>query len=241
MKTFFLFVGFVLLLGGVSVAQSKKASPAKGKTACSLTEAPKIRGIFLGQTVDEIDKLIPNFRKAYDDWMSKQSKYNYTFTLSNYSRIVNYPAEIGLMAVSSSDILPWDEDKNKRVSPSKDFEDVEIDWFFFKGSLFSFVVYYRDYEPDSLQDFVKQATETLQLPPKGWEVVNNNTEAALNCANFWFSVDVGNKGTYPHVTVVDTPVQASILNLEKEIKERKRKEEEELLRLEREKHKTFKP
>lgn len=218
----------------------KKKNNAQAKTVsrCQLTEAPEIRGFYLGQTVDEITKMIPDFREAYE--FQRNDRDN-NFSLTNWNTEIDptISTELDLVYISSN--WAFGADSDRKLLKSSDYEDVSVIWWFMKKRLFGYGVYYNELEIDQdAAKFVKQVTAKTILPQKGWKVISMGMEAELRCDGFKVFLNAGYRNS-PHLIFTDTKTEAEIVRLEKEIKLQQKKEELERIRLEKEKRGTFKP
>ena len=258
-------VFIVLSLFAISdLAQSSKAARNKPKIfvpLCKLTEDPKFRGFYLGQTVDEIIKMIPNFREAYERARTDQEQrepQTEGVPLSNWVYIDRGIAnEINYVYMSSDNAFGFNS--NKKLSIKSLDEDVSFAWFFLKEKLYAYGVYYREFEPEeeqSAQSFIKQLSEKTSIPRTGWtkvwtanidtpenrrnHVMMNQVEAELRCNGFRIFLNAGYRDS-PHLIITDTDVEKEIRQLEKEIMLRQKREEAERIRMERKRRTTFKP
>jgi hypothetical protein len=243
---------FLLFVTSIFAQVKKKSSSTKKQvlSLCQLTEAPSLRGFFLGQTVDEFNKIIPNFKKAYEIEKERSS----VFSLTDYSADLTEGKEMGLVQFGSNYPFPYDSGEPLKFSKDEDVNHFE--WFFYKEKLYAFSIYYEDYDPPSAQVFAKQVAEKLNLPLSGWKkletpnidspqnrasrVMMTDVEAELKCNGFKVFVHTAYRN-FANLTITNTNVEAEILKLEKEIKQRKKREEQERIRLEREKKEVFKP
>lgn len=199
-------------------AQTKKTTQV-----CRINEPPKLRGFFLGETVEEINKVIPNFLEFF----LKQKTLEKSEGIGIGSTTFFYKNGV-------------------RQTPNKDFEDVDFYWKFFENKLYFMSVNYINFQPQNLQDFINKLSEKTGLPLKGW-VFEDKYSAILKCDGFTIGVWTGEvEGKdyykdYPSVRVTDTNIDAEVRHREKMIKLQKKKEERERIRREREKQSTFKP
>ena len=234
-----LFVSFIALTEPNLFGQRKSSEPKKVTSTtskCQLTEAPKLRGFYLGQTVDEIQKIVPDFREAYE--LQKKTR-NFPIPLSDWRKEIDetISSEIDLVYFDGS--RPFGTDSNREILTSTDYEDVNIIWWFIKEKLFAYGVYYSelDVEQDAAK-FLKQVSAKTTLPQKGW--ILSDIDANLRCNGFKVYLNAGYRNV-PHLIFTDTNIEEEILRSEKAIKVRKIKEEQERLRIEREKRSIFKP
>lgn len=250
-ETLIIFNLILLLFVFSAFGQSKKNTTrtrTQKTSQCQLTETPKLRGFFLGQTVDEFNKIIPNFKKAYEIEKERET----IFSLSDYSAYITEGKEIGLVQFGNS--YPFPYESGEKLIFTLDDDIASFEWFFYKDKLYAFAIYYADYDPPTAQIFAKQVAEKLNLPLEGWKKLKapfvdmadvkgaflTDVEAELRCNGFKVHVHTGYRNN-ANLTITDTKVEAEIIRLEKEIKERKKKEEQERIRREREKKETFKP
>lgn len=241
MKSTNIFFTVLILFAISSFAQSTKVARSKPKIVvplCKLTEDPKLRGFYLGQTVDEIQNMIPDFREAYE--FHKKDR-NTDFQLSDWLKEIDptISREIDLVYINS--FWAFGTESDRKLLTSADYEDVEVIWWFMKGRLFAYGVYYNDLEVDQdAEKFIKQVSAKTTLPRKGWKVISSGMEAELLCDGFKVFLNAGYRNS-PHLIFTNKKAEAEIVRLDYEIKLRKKKEEQERLRLEREKRTTFKP
>ncbi len=224
-----------------SFGQKKKnVSTTKQKTvsSCQLTEVPTVRGFYLGQTVDEITKIIPDFREAYE---FQRNDRTIDFSLTDWNTEIDLAISADLELVYIDSGWAFGQDSERKLLNSSDYEDVHVIWWFKNEKLFGFGVYYDELEIDQdAEKFVKQVTAKTTLPQKGWKIISMGLEAELKCDGFKVFLNSGYRNS-PHLIFTDTKTEAEIVRLEKEIKIRKKKEELERIRLEKEKKGTFKP
>jgi hypothetical protein len=123
------------------------------------------------------------------------------------------------------------EDENPNFAKS----GIKVNFIWFvDGALSSLGFIYPEYEPVSLEDFVRQAATKLALPAAGWR--SSDWKSELKCHGF--SVLVGREGTEnPYLTLMDTVSDAKVKARENELA---RKETEEQRRKEQERR-IFKP
>ncbi|MEZ5423300.1 MAG: hypothetical protein R2682_09440 [Pyrinomonadaceae bacterium] len=237
---------FLFLILGLFAMPSaaQRAKVARGKSrkttvsTCKLTEAPKLRGFYLGQTVDEIQKVIPGFREAYE---FQRKDRETAFPLSDWRREIatTISREIDLVYLPSDGAFGIDSDRD--LLTTADYEDVDVIWWFMKERLFAYGIYYKELEIDQdAEKFAKQVSAKTFLPQKGWRVISSGLEAEMLCDGFKVFLNAGYRN-FPHLIFTDTKTETEILRLEKELKLRKKKEGQERLRLEREKRSTFRP
>jgi hypothetical protein len=217
-----------LLMSVGTYAQTKKRA-----TKCQMTSAPILRGFFLGQTVDDINGLIPSFNRAYSNAVDSG-------LLSDESK------EIGNVYMDSSELFyPDDNRPNVRSVPRKDFEDTDFAWHFLDKKLFVLSVKYVEFEPLNLRSFINQVAEKINLPKEGWSI-EDKYHAELKCNGFAVYVDMG-KSTEdssvkaPEVMLVDMERRIELDKRRKRLAIRKKNEERERIRREREKKSIFKP
>lgn len=263
----FVAISFILL-SAISVFGQNKKSVVGPKTRqpsqCQLTQAPPLRGFFLGQTVDEIEKMIPGFRSAYNE---EKENENSTIVQTDYRgswenrlsfRDVRGANLSGYFDENSQLIIDDSSDTPKR--PLKFSGDTEglhkLVWWFFEEKLYGFSIYYADYDPDTAQSFIKQLSEKTNLPMNGWKKLKTdfpdargipgaptfvtNVEAVLECNGFKARVHTRYRDS-ASITITDTNAEAKIMRLEREIKLQKKVEEQKRVRLEEQKRNTLKP
>ena len=135
---------------------------------CQTKEAPKLRGFFLGQTVAEINLLIPGFQEGYSDKRSEP--------------ISPIAKEAGVTAVVHSPFLFYKRPGVRQV-PSKEFEDADFSWHFFEGKLYFLVIQHIVNDPPNLSNFIREVSEKGHLPVKGW-ALKDKFHASIKCARF---------------------------------------------------------
>lgn len=202
---------------------------------CQLTVPPTLRRFYLGQTADEITKIIPNFKDAYRTEKGRDSIYS----LSDYSKNLAEGAALGLAQFGTD--YPFPYDAGEPLKYKKDDDVSSIEWSFYQDRLYSFSVYYADYDPPTARSFAKQLSSKTNLPPTGWIALDKaNISSALKCQGFRVIVSTAYRN-FAHVTITDITVENEIVRLEKEIQLKRKKEEQDRIRREREKRKTLKP
>jgi hypothetical protein len=112
---------------------------------------------------------------------------------------------------------------------------VQVNFIWFVDDALSSIGFsYPEYEPVSIDDFVRQAAAKLALPSVGWN--NSDGKSELKCQGF--NVLIGREGVEnPYLTLTDKASDAKIAAREKELT---RKEAEEQRRKEQERR-IFKP
>ncbi len=122
---------------------------------------------------------------------------------------------------------------NQEENPNFANRGVQLQFVWFVDEALSSIgFHYPEYEPTSVDDFVRQAAARLRLPSVGWKNSYGNRE--LKCKGFnvligreMFRAGVGD----PYLILSDNTAEAKIIAREKEIKrqevqERRRKEQE---------------
>jgi hypothetical protein len=243
----------LIFFSATSVFGQKKKINISAKTKqvsqCQLTEAPTLRGFFLGQTVDEINKFIPGFKSAYN---KEKESGNSTIIQTDYS--ASWENRLSFKEINGAYLSGYfNEDLRLIIDDLSDVpktplmfsEDAnglnKLVWWFFEDKLYGFSIYYTDYNPDSTQSFAKQLSEKTSLPRTGWIGTDKKGYGAvLKCDGFKVNVHTAYRD-FPNITFTDTSVEAKVLRLEKEIKLQEKKEKQERIRLEKEKMNTLKP
>jgi hypothetical protein len=209
-------------------------SQTKLKAPCEIDKPPVLRGFYIGQSVDEINALIPNFQAAFD---KKRD-------LENRPEFFSTRTEAGFILVADTDVFY--PRPGLREVPNDDYKDVEFFWHFLDGKLFFISAQYTQFEPPNLKTFVQQVAEKTNLPHLGW-VFKDKDHAILRCARFDVEVWTGRYaarpdfGDYPSVMITDRITKAELEKREKAIKLRKKYVELERLRREKERRSIFKP
>lgn len=155
---------FVLIMAAsLPVSAQKKAVRVANFAPCTLTlkEAPKLRGFYLGESVNEISKIFPTMKREY----SSDNSYNYYANPNSDYRIV---------VLSPSD----DE-----VYNSDEYKDVGITWHFYNGILTQLFVTYTEYMPGSLNNFIKQTSEKTNIPATSFRKTDKH-KAIAACTDF---------------------------------------------------------
>ncbi len=223
---------FLLKCGLLFVITIPVLAQTKTVAQCQSAKAPTLRGFYIGQTVKEINEIIPNFATMF---YNTKEKAGY-FPLSGVSDdSVEEGKEIGLVWMSSNGF----EEDEKLLLP-EEYEDVDFSWYFFNDKLYAFSVHYNEYEPSTSQSFVKQLIEKAKFPAKGW-LIPNEFYATLKCSDFKIWVGIPYRGNAANVNIADTNIEAEIKRKDKAIKQRKIDEERERIRRERLKKETLKP
>ncbi len=209
-------------------------SQTKSNVGCEISNPPVLRGFHMGQTVEDINKFIPNFQSIYNKQQERENRPEFLSTES----------EAGFILIT--DVDAFYPRPGERVVHNKDFEDVGFYWHFLDGKLFRIFVKYEVFEPKSLKDFVNQVSEKTNLPTQNW-VIKDRDHASLKCVGFNVEIWTGkyaSKPDYldsPTVTITDTASEIELNKRERAIELRKKNEERERRRKEREKKTVFRP
>jgi hypothetical protein len=256
-----------LVLSSFSVFGQKKkpvvSAKAKAATGCQLTQAPPLRSFFLGQTVDQVEKLIPGFKteflKEKEDGSGEVHRTDYSGAGENRLTWKDVGG-VSMSAYFDEDsrlIIDDFDDAPAKLSFGGDVEGLhKLVWWFYEDRIYGFSIYYADYIPETAQSFVKQLSEKSSLPATGWKKLKTDfpdargipgaptfvtdIEASLECIGFKVRVHTAYRDS-ASITLTDTKVEAGILETERRIKEQRRKDELERIRREREKANTLKP
>jgi hypothetical protein len=113
---------------------------------------------------------------------------------------------------------------------------------FLDGRLYYIVITYREFEPSSVSDFVRQASMTLRLPSTGWK--REGSEAVLKCEGFSVWVQTGRGGgrvDYPGIIISDRNAEAEYKRRYKMREAERQRQETERRRREEERRRVFKP
>ena len=175
----------------------------KSISKCKLDNPPILRGFSLGQSVVDINKVIPSFSEKYRK--EKQLKADDT------------DFEIGWIFMSSIDLFYVDNDNSTvaRIVPKEEFEDVNFIWHFRGGKVIFLTAQYLEYEPQNLQTFINQVAEKINLPKQNWKI-RDKYNASLLCNGFEVYIstglDVGRPlyKTEPSVMLTDTIAEAEL-------------------------------
>ena len=110
------------------------------------------------------------------------------------------------------------------ITPPSKFEGISMGRFtFFENKLDHFVFDYSEYKPSDINDFVTQASKTLNLPKSSWKYEYES--ATIVCKGFEVIIFTGVEGrklNYPTIIFSDLEAEAK---KERQIKEAKQKEE----------------
>lgn len=222
----------ILLLGIINpVLAQKRNKPMVKKTVvnktvppCNLTlkDAPKLRGFYLGQSYEEISEAIPKFEKAY-----READNSYDDTPNVDYRVIHWSN------ISYPDTI-------------KGYEDVLLTWQFYNSKLVRLYVTYLSFEPPTIQDFIKQASEKTFLPMQSFKISDKH-KAVLVCNGFSANLYIGNESRVgwtegpPEIMVEDTNAYLEMDRLSSEYKRKKKEEDLRKKREDQEKKKIFKP
>ena len=215
----------VLLTSGVVCAQTRARCQNK---------PPTLRGFYLGETVDEIHKVIPHFRAAFDEKRVLESRPSF----------VTAKTEVGFTLVDSAHVFY--PEPGVRRTPRSEYDDVDFFWHFLDEKLFFISVRYLEYEPRNLNEFIQQLAEKTNLPKQGW-IFKDRNHAILSCVGFDVDVWTGRYVNrpeyrdYPSVMLTDTVLRAELDRREKALKLQRKKAELERLRREKQRHSILKP
>jgi hypothetical protein len=210
-------VVLILLLSAIQVTGQNRtqAQPC----SMSLEQAPAARGFRLGQDVEEIIARWPRLRywHAKSRQIEQDGAYNLPFSMY---------------------------DKGRKLNLGEEMEGVDnINLFFLDDKLYYLVVMYSEYEPQDINDFIQQASESLGLPTSGWRR-ESASSARLTCKGFELHIQTGKEGRRvepPALILLDA---AAAGELRRRQDERKRLESERQLEKQREaerKRRVFKP
>jgi len=219
------FVLSVLLTSGLVYAQSRSRCQNK---------PPTLRGFYLGETVDDINKVIPNFRIAFDEKR----------VLESQPEFLSAKTEAGFVLLDSVHVFY--PEPGVRRTPRSEYDDVDFFWHFLDEKLLFLSVRYLEYEPPNLNSFIQQLSEKTNLPKQGW-IFKDRNHAILNCAGFDVDVWTGRYGNrpeyrdYPSVMLTDIVASAELDRREEAIKLRRKNAELERLRRDRQRRSTLKP
>jgi hypothetical protein len=220
---------YILLFASTIFAQSKIVS------RCEMNKAPALRDFTIGESVENINLVIPNFKLAYNKSKREAGMRD------------GSDGQLGFVMLSSTDVF-YQEDGNqlKKIVPDEKFSDVNFMWHFLDDKLSFIAVDYDEFDPPNIKDFVHQVAEKTRLPLKGW-VFKDKYTAVLKCVGFNVDVWMGkyvDRPLYkvsPTVMITDTMADAELNKRRKEMVQRKKTEERERLRREKERKAVFKP
>lgn len=224
---------------------------------CQVSQPPTFRGFYLGQTPKQIEVLIPGFQEAYDEAAREatgpareseaQESPEPARESTGAARESTKPAPESTgpaqIIVSSTSLF---SKEGERKPPREAYEDVDYIWHFFAGKLFYLIVKYNEFEPPSVQDFVKQAAPRLNLPLTGWSFTTKN-HATLNCHGFMIELWAGNlpgesfDQDVATIMVTDSVVKAELDRRLKQETDKEKRLQEERIRQQRDRKRIFKP
>jgi hypothetical protein len=216
-KVTYTLVVFILLLPSMQVTGQNRTQAQP----CSMPreQAPAVRGFRLGQNVEEIITKWPRLRYLHAKSRQIELDGAYDLPFSMY-------------------------DNGRKLNLGEEMEGVDnINLFFLDDKLYYLVVMYSDYEPQGINDFIQQASESLGLPALGWRQ-ESASSARLTCKGFELHIQTGKEGRRvgpPALILLDT---AAAGELRRRQEERKRLESERQLEKQREaerKKRVFKP
>ncbi len=142
---------------------------------CQLTKAPVLKGFFLGQTVDEVDKRIQGFKDSYEK--EKQT---------------SAPADKTANFVLMNSGALFGEGNN--------IKDFSLIWHFLDDKVMTLSVTYSNVNSPDIKSFVAKMSEELDLPENAWKY-ENQQNAELNCSSFQIIISTDPQ---PNITIIDT-------------------------------------
>jgi hypothetical protein len=234
-----LLIGFVAMILLIPVFAQKTVKHRVNKSnvkvkkvplSCNLTlnDAPKLRGLYLGQSYKEISKIIPKFEQTYLAVTNETNAYK--------------DSDIDVRIISSYQVPSL-------VYPNfvTGFDDISINLHFYNGKLVSLYITYDEFEPETIQNLIIQVAEKTGLPKDSFKI-KDKYKAELICNGFTVNLNMGAYTRFngyekspPEILVED--IEAN-LQLEKLYNEFERKKKEEDVRQKQEelkKRKVFKP
>ena len=217
-----LFTIIALLFLFVPLSAQTKKTLKTVSPQCQLSQAPSLRGFSLGQTVSEIDTMMPRFKVEYEKEKNSESNIN--------------DEEIGWSYMNFGDM----------DFPNPELKDAVITLHFLDDKVIYISAKYQEFEPKNLRGFTNQLIEKTNLPKEGWKI-EDKFNGVLNCNGFKVEVatgeDVGRPGylDLPSITLIDTIADVEKEKRRKAIEIKKKNAERERIRREREKRTVFKP
>lgn len=148
-------------------------------TELSQCKVPILKGFFLGQTVDEVDKRIQGFKDSYE----KEKE-----TSNSDDKKANF-----VLMTSGTLIQAGDESNN--------IKDFSLVWHFLDDKAMTIIVKYSNDNTSDINDFVGKMSNEYNLPKDGWKIENNNAE--LSCDGFQINVST-NPQSSPSIMITDT-------------------------------------
>lgn len=196
------------------VTQTQK--PVASSCKLEKKDLPEIRGLILGQTKSEI----------FARWSRVIYKPKFSVGNTDDVQIVSYIFTYG----------------GQTEAIDKDMQGISSLYLhFFEENLMFIGLDYIEYEPNNIQDFIKQAANALKLPTVGWTFPYKNLgEARLVCKDFQIDIGTGKSSQrqdYPYLQITDLTAKAEINN---RIAQKEKAEREKELEKQRKK-KVFKP
>lgn len=209
-----------ILIGAIlfnlpTFAQAKKPikTPPKAVAPCSLTKdkAPVLRGFYLGQSYQEIAKLVPGFEKAYFESTSGYyGERNSDFRIAHLTSL----------------------DTFDELSKQENFLDVTITWQFNDSKLVRLFVTYTEFTPGNLRNFMQQISEKTNIPIDSFKVTDKH-KALMICKDFsveLFDGEYTRIGWQPNGSQIIIEDTTAIAELERSAKEFEKNKKAELLR-----------
>lgn len=245
--TLIIVILFLAFAGNAQKRATRKVAVPKAP-ACTLTKAPSLRSFFLGQTVSQIEELIPGFATEYQKWKSKQG-YDSLFSTTDYNRefdIENRVLGVVTDSVSVDQVTGavsfYYEDTAIKTIFRGDSEGMgQVSWRFHNDKLYAYTIFYEDYTPGAVKDFIKQISEKTSLPRTGWVLTDkSDIGAMLACSGFKVNLSTAYRDR-SRITITDTIIENALIKQINDIKLEKRRDEQERIREENRKSQILKP
>lgn len=149
------------------------------ETQCSLNKPPELKGFFLGQTIDEIEKRVPGFKDGYE----KEKELS-----------TDTDKKAKFVLINSGILLQAGEDKNVK--------DYNLIWHFQNDKLVGLIIKYSNENPSGLESFLDKMAVEYNLPKDDWKV-RGKEDADLECGSFKVTVSVNNQNG-PGIMLTDS-------------------------------------
>lgn len=178
LKGLLFLINLASILVGAVEGQRRQSVPRKptltpAASACELTKAPIVRGISLGMSSESLFSLYPQMKS---DYLEAQQEFNRNPTGSPLWSLGIQRLEHEVTA-----------EKDPRDNSLAGLYSVKIN--FFEEKVMSLALWYKDFEPISMTDFVKQTAKSMVLPESGWLI--RKDEARLDCKDFAINLSYG--------------------------------------------------
>lgn len=159
----------------VNSASNNQPNQSTETGQCQLTKAPVLKGFFLGQTVDEVDKRIQGFKDSYEKEKQTSAPADKTanFVLMNSGTL---------------------------FGQGNNIKDFSLIWHFLDDKIIALTVTYSNDTSSDLKNFAAKVSAENELPQDAW-AYENQQNAELNCRGFQIVVSTNPQ---PNITIIDT-------------------------------------